>query len=108
VRVPKTGELRLDGEYDPDVLRHVWTLKVSDEEAEVLGDLQALPVREIVATHGSRGSTVYTDGRVEEVPATWNDRAKGESRFRLFSWMPHYLRWYFWALARRLRRRPAR
>ena len=50
----------------------------------------------------------FLGGRVEEVPATWNDRAKGESRFRLFSWMPHYLRWYFWALARRLRRRPAR
>jgi sugar/nucleoside kinase (ribokinase family) len=69
VRVPETGELKLDADYDPDVLRHVWVLKVSDEEAEVLGDLSALPVREIVATHGSRGSTVYAGGRVEEVPA---------------------------------------
>ncbi|MFL5262996.1 MAG: PfkB family carbohydrate kinase [Anaeromyxobacteraceae bacterium] len=69
VRVPETGELRLDADYDRDILRHVWTLKVSDEEAEVLGDLQSLPVREIVATHGSRGSTVYTGDRVEEVPA---------------------------------------
>jgi glycosyltransferase involved in cell wall biosynthesis len=43
----------------------------------------------------------FGGGRVEEVPATWRDRAKGKSRFRLFSWMPHYLYWYFWALKRR-------
>jgi len=43
----------------------------------------------------------FGGGRVEEVPATWRDRAKGKSRFRLFAWMPHYLRWYFWALRRR-------
>ena len=45
----------------------------------------------------------FLGGRVEEVPATWNGRTKGESRFRLFSWLPHYLRWYFWALGRRFR-----
>jgi dolichol-phosphate mannosyltransferase len=39
--------------------------------------------------------------RVEEVPATWRDRSAGESRFRLLAWLPHYLRWYFWALRRR-------
>ena len=43
----------------------------------------------------------FGGGRVEEVPATWRDRAKGKSRFRLFAWMPHYLRWYVWALKRR-------
>ena len=49
----------------------------------------------------------FLGGRVEEVPATWNGRTKGKSRFRLFSWLPHYLHWYFWALARRFgRRRP--
>ena len=41
----------------------------------------------------------FGGGRVEEVPATWRDRTEGASRFRLFSWLPHYLRWYFWALA---------
>jgi dolichol-phosphate mannosyltransferase len=36
--------------------------------------------------------------RVEEVPTTWRDRTAGQSRFRLFAWMPHYLRWYLLAL----------
>jgi dolichol-phosphate mannosyltransferase len=43
----------------------------------------------------------FGGGRVEEVPATWRDRAQGTSRFRLLSWLPHYLRWYFWALRQR-------
>jgi sugar/nucleoside kinase (ribokinase family) len=69
VRVPETGPLRLDADFDPDVLRFVWVLKLADDEAEVLGDLAALPVREIVVTHGSRGSTVHVGGRSEFVPA---------------------------------------
>jgi glycosyltransferase involved in cell wall biosynthesis len=32
--------------------------------------------------------------RVEEVPTVWHDRTAGESRFKLWQWMPHYLRWY--------------
>ena len=32
--------------------------------------------------------------RVEEVPTVWHDRTAGQSRFRLWTWMPHYLRWY--------------
>jgi dolichol-phosphate mannosyltransferase len=35
--------------------------------------------------------------RITEVPATWRDRTTGQSRFRLWKWMPHYLRWYFHA-----------
>jgi sugar/nucleoside kinase (ribokinase family) len=69
VRVPATGELRLDAEYDPELLRHVSVLKLSDEEAAVLGDPAALPVPELIVTHGSRGSTLYLDGHREEVPA---------------------------------------
>lgn len=42
--------------------------------------------------------------RVEEIPATWRDRASGSSNFRLRQWLPHYLRWYF--LAFRSPRRP--
>ncbi len=38
--------------------------------------------------------------RVAEVPTTWRDRTAGASRFRLWAWMPHYLRWYFKALRR--------
>jgi dolichol-phosphate mannosyltransferase len=43
----------------------------------------------------------FGGGRVEEVPATWRDRTEGASRFRLLSWLPHYLRWYVWALRKR-------
>lgn len=38
--------------------------------------------------------------RVIEVPSTWRDRTAGQSRFRLFKWMPHYLKWYVYALTR--------
>jgi sugar/nucleoside kinase (ribokinase family) len=69
VRVPETGELRLDADFDPELLRHVTMLKLSDEEAEVLGDPAALPVPEVLVTHGSHGSTLYMEGRTEKVPA---------------------------------------
>src|ERR1700733_10732967 len=36
----------------------------------------------------------FSGRRVEEVPATWQDRTAGTSRFKLFKWLPHYLRWY--------------
>ena len=69
VRVPEVGPLRLDDDFDRELLRHIWVLKLADEEAEVLGDLAALGVREVVVTHGSRGSTVYCGGHAEDVPA---------------------------------------
>jgi sugar/nucleoside kinase (ribokinase family) len=69
VRAPVTGPLQLDGDFDPELLRHVWVLKLSDEEAEVVGDVAALGVREVVVTHGSRGATLYVGGTREEVPA---------------------------------------
>lgn len=43
----------------------------------------------------------FEGGRVEEVPATWLDRSAGSSRFRLVRWLPHYFRWYWWALQKR-------
>jgi glycosyltransferase involved in cell wall biosynthesis len=43
----------------------------------------------------------FLGGRVEEVPASWTDRAAGQSRFRLWHWLPLYLRWYLWSLRRR-------
>jgi sugar/nucleoside kinase (ribokinase family) len=51
------------------LLRHVWVLKLSDEEAEVLGDPTALGVNELLLTHGARGATVHAGGRVHHVPA---------------------------------------
>ena len=38
--------------------------------------------------------------RIAEVPTCWRDRTAGQSRFRLFAWLPHYLRWYLRALKR--------
>jgi sugar/nucleoside kinase (ribokinase family) len=69
VRVPEVGPLRLDDDFDREILRHVWVLKLAEEEAEVLGDPAALGVREVLVTHGSRGSTVYYGGKSEYVPA---------------------------------------
>ena len=45
-------------------------------------------------------------GRIAEVPSTWTDRVAGRSRFRLWRWLPHYLRWYFYAFRGRFRRSP--
>jgi dolichol-phosphate mannosyltransferase len=50
----------------------------------------------------------FAGERVEEVPAHWWDRTAGKSRFRLWAWLPLYLRWYFWAIGERLRGRPRR
>jgi len=43
--------------------------------------------------------------RLGEVPTTWHDRTAGESRFRLWSWLPRYLRWYLRGIAGRFKRR---
>jgi sugar/nucleoside kinase (ribokinase family) len=69
VRPGATGVLELDADFDPEMLRDVWVLKLSEEEAEVLGDPLALGVRELLLTHGPRGATVYSGGRVDHVPA---------------------------------------
>ncbi len=31
---------------------------------------------------------------VTEVPSIWTDRTVGESKFKLWSWLPHYIYWY--------------
>ena len=38
---------------------------------------------------------------IAEVPSTWRDRAQGQSRFRLWKWLPSYLRWYLYAFRRK-------
>jgi sugar/nucleoside kinase (ribokinase family) len=73
VRPARTGPLELDGDYDPEVLRHVTVLKLAEEEARVLvGEpdeqaLRSLGVPEVVVTLGSRGSLVLSNGRLERV-----------------------------------------
>ena len=46
--------------------------------------------------------------RIAEIPARWTERSVGKSRFRVWSWMPDYLRWYFYAFRRRQRALPMR
>jgi glycosyltransferase involved in cell wall biosynthesis len=68
--------------------------------------LAAIPIE-------SRGGFAYSleitakahasGARVTELPSTWTDRSAGQSRFRLGAWLPHYLRWYFYALTHRKR-----
>src|SRR6202165_4002696 len=36
--------------------------------------------------------------RVDGVPTIWHDRTAGQSRFRMWKWLPKYLRWYWLAL----------
>jgi dolichol-phosphate mannosyltransferase len=41
---------------------------------------------------------------VTELPVTWTDRTEGISKFRLWKWLPRYLRWYAYALVGRFAR----
>ncbi|HET6309652.1 MAG TPA: glycosyltransferase [Candidatus Nitrosotalea sp.] len=41
---------------------------------------------------------------IAEVPTTWRDRTAGTSRFRLWQWLPRYLKWYRLGLAGRFRK----
>jgi dolichol-phosphate mannosyltransferase len=35
--------------------------------------------------------------KIAEVPTTWRDRVEGEANFKLFTWLPEYIRWYVFA-----------
>jgi glycosyltransferase involved in cell wall biosynthesis len=51
----------------------------------------------------------YLEGfMIDEVPTVWRDRTAGESKFRLWRWLPAYLRWYGYALVRSPFRRKSR
>ena len=45
--------------------------------------------------------------RIGEVEARWFERERGSSRFRVLQWLPAYFRWYAYAFATTLLRRPA-
>ena len=40
--------------------------------------------------------------RIAEVPTTWRDRTAGQSRFKLWEWLPRYLHWYWRGIGGRL------
>ncbi len=45
--------------------------------------------------------------KVAEVPTTWTYLAK-ESRFYLKKWLPKYLKWYFWAIKKKVNFYPSK
>jgi glycosyltransferase involved in cell wall biosynthesis len=42
--------------------------------------------------------------RIIEIPSVWNDRTEGQSRFKIWSWLPKYFRWYLYAFQPRFQR----
>jgi len=37
--------------------------------------------------------------KISEIPAQWEERIEGPSRFKSFKWLPEYLKWYFYGLS---------
>ena len=36
--------------------------------------------------------------KITEIPAQWEERSEGSSRFKVFKWLPQYLNWYLYGL----------
>jgi sugar/nucleoside kinase (ribokinase family) len=66
VRRPQIGPLELDADFDPEVLRHVTILKLAEDEAAIVGEVD---VPERIVTLASRGAIVYANGYETHVPA---------------------------------------
>jgi len=46
----------------------------------------------------------YNGAKITEVPTAWKERTKGKSSFKIFKLLPSYLKLYFWAIFRRLKK----
>jgi sugar/nucleoside kinase (ribokinase family) len=69
VRAAETGPLRLDTNFDRDLLRHLQILKLAEEEAEIIGAVDRLGVPEVLITYGPKGSRIHCEGRWQTVGA---------------------------------------
>jgi sugar/nucleoside kinase (ribokinase family) len=67
-RARRLGPLAHDASLDRTLLRHVWILKLAEEEADALGDVRELGVPEVLITRGGRHATVVTRDGAEDVP----------------------------------------
>ena len=63
VRVPQIGELTLDAGYDPEMLRHLTALKLSEDETAVVGARADARVRSSVVASRSSSSRTAPEGR---------------------------------------------
>jgi sugar/nucleoside kinase (ribokinase family) len=77
VRVPRTGPMTVDAEFDPALLSSLAVLKLAEDEASVVAggrfgqpDAARLGVPEILLTLGSKGAILYLEGEAEGVPVT--------------------------------------
>jgi glycosyltransferase involved in cell wall biosynthesis len=37
--------------------------------------------------------------KMHEIPAQWEERSEGSSRFKIIKWLPEYLRWYLYGMS---------
>ncbi len=44
----------------------------------------------------------YAGFKITEVPTVWHERKKGKSSFRMFNLAPNYLKFYLWAIKKRM------
>jgi sugar/nucleoside kinase (ribokinase family) len=77
VRVPRTGEMAVDADFDPALLPPLSVLKLAEDEAEIVagGRFEArhaeqLGVPEILLTLGSQGAILYVAGGQDAIPVS--------------------------------------
>ena len=73
-------------------------------DAEMLNSLQIESCSGFEITLEITVKAFLAGYRLAEIPATWHDRSSGESHFRLWTWLPDYLKWYFYAFRPRISR----
>jgi hypothetical protein len=37
--------------------------------------------------------------KISEIPAKWEERSEGQSRFKILKWLPQYIKWYIYGLS---------